>query len=167
MQMPCPGCPLSNILGNTRKRVSLNATVDAMNINAQLKVEAIWPTVLSSRPKGMKHTMDDKATLRVQPIMPKELHQAQREDCTIGKVMQCKQCKQSNQLPTLQDQMKAPPDTRSLLREWKLDIGEDGILCTRSGTNLQLLLPKNYFHRTVLRELHEEMRHLGVERVLH
>ena len=112
----------------------------------------------------MKRIVNDKATLRVQPIMPNELHQVQREDRAIGKVMQCKQ---SNQLPTLQDQMKVPPDTRSLLHEWKkLDIGEDGILCRKSGSNLQLVLPKK-LHRTVLRELHEEMGYLGVERVLH
>lgn len=56
---------------------------------------------------------------------------------------------------------------RSLLREWKkLDVGEDGILRRRSGSNVQLVLPQE-FHRTVFRELHEEMGHLGVERVLH
>ena len=60
--------------------------------------------------------------------------------------------------------MKAPPDTRSLLLEWKkLDIGkmESSV---RSGSNLQLGLPTK-FHRTVF-SVHEEMGHLGVKRVL-
>ena len=75
--------------------------------------------------------------------------------------------KQSGKQPTPQDRQRAPPDFRSLLREWKkLDVGEDGILRRRSGSNVQLVLPQK-FHRTVFRELHEEMEHLGEERVLH
>lgn len=75
--------------------------------------------------------------------------------------------KQSDKPPTPQDRQREPPDIRSLLREWKkLHIGVDGILRRRSGSNLQLVLPQK-FHRTVFRELHEEMGHLGVERVLH
>ena len=63
--------------------------------------------------------------------------------------------------------MKQPPSVQSLLHEWKkLDLSEDGILYRRSGPNPQLVLPKT-FHRAVFRELHEEMGHLGVERVLH
>lgn len=41
-------------------------------------------------------------------------------------------------------------------------VGVDGILRRRSGQTLQLVLPQK-FHRTVYRELHEEMGHLGVE----
>ena len=75
--------------------------------------------------------------------------------------------KQSGKQPTLQDRLRAPPDLRSLFCEWKqLDVGEGGIPCWRSGSNVQLVLPQK-FHRTVFRELHEEMGHLGVERVLH
>ena len=107
--------------------------------------------------------MVDKVTLLVQPITPKELYQAQREDPAIGKVTEHKQ---SGKQPTPQDRQRAPPDFRSLLREWKkLDVREDGILC-RSGSNAQLVLPQK-FHRTVYRELHEEMGHLGIQRVLH
>ena len=107
--------------------------------------------------------MDDEVTLQVQPTTPKELYQAQREDPAIGKVTEHKQ---SGKQPTLQDRKRAPPDFRSLLREWKkLDVGEDGILRRRSGSNVQLVLPQK-FHRTVFRELHE-MGHLGAERVLH
>ena len=56
---------------------------------------------------------------------------------------------------------------QSLLREWKkLIVGEDSLLRRRSGSTLQLVLPQK-LHRTVYRELREEMGHLGVERVLH
>ena len=140
----------------------IKATVEAMN--AQRKGEAVWLTALSSQPKGVKRMMTDKVALLVQPITPKELYQAQRDDPAIGKVIEHKQ---SGKQLTPQDKQRAPPDLRSLLREWKkLDVGEDGILRRRSGSNVQLVLPQK-FHRTVYRELHEEMGHLGVERVLH
>ena len=59
------------------------------------------------------------------------------------------------------------PAVQSLLREWsKLVVGEDGILRRRSGPNIQIVLPQK-FHRMVYKELHEEMGHLGTERVLH
>ena len=102
--------------------------------------------------------------MQVQPITPKELYQAQREDPAIGKVIEPKQ---SGKQPAPQDRQRALPDFRSLLREWKkLDVGEEGILRRRSDSNVQLVLPQK-FHRTVSRELHEEMGHLGVERVLY
>lgn len=56
--------------------------------------------------------------------------------------------------------------TRKLLREWpKLEIRRDGLLRRKSGQNLQLVAPKQ-FHRLVYKELHQEMGHLGTERVL-
>ena len=67
----------------------IRATVEAMN--AQRKGEAVWLTAQSSRPKGVKCMMADKVTLLVQPITPKELYQAQREDPAIGKVIEHKQ----------------------------------------------------------------------------
>ena len=139
----------------------IKATVEAMNTQGQ--GEAVGLAALSSRPRGVKRMMDDKVTLQVQPITPKELYQAQREDPAIGKVIEHKQ---NGKQPTLQDRQRAPPDLQSLLREWKkLDVGEDGILHCRSVSNVQLVLPQK-FHRTVFRGLHEEMGHLGVERVL-
>ena len=93
---------------------SIKATVEAMN--AQRKGEAVWLTALSSQPKGVKRMMTDKVALLVQPITPKELYQAQRDDPAIGKVIEHKQ---SGKQLTPQDKQRAPPDFRSLLREWK------------------------------------------------
>ena len=92
--------------------------------------------------------MVDKVALQVQPITPKELYQAQREDPAIGKVIEHKQ---SGKQSTLQDRQREPPDLRSLLREWKrLDVGGAGILPRRSSSNLQLAFSQK-FHRTVFR----------------
>ena len=80
----------------------IKATVEAMN--AQHKGEAVWLTALYSRSKGVKRMMADKVTLLVQPITPKELYQAQRDDPAIGKVMEHKQ---SGKQPTPQDKQRA------------------------------------------------------------
>ena len=80
--------------------------------------------------------------MQVQPITPKELYQAQREDPAIGKVIEPKQ---SGKQPAPQDRQRALPDFRSLLREWKkLDVGEEGILRRRSDSNVQLVLPQKF-----------------------
>ena len=154
--------PIEQYIGECKEEVNpewIKTTVEAMNA----KGEAVWLVALSSRPRGVKRMMDDKVTLQVQPITPKELYQAQREDPAIGKVIEHKQ---SGKQRALKDRQRAPHDFRSLLHEWnKLDAG-DRILRRRSGSNVQVVLPHK-FHRTVFRELHEEMGHLGVERVLH
>ena len=49
----------------------IKATVEA--INAQRQGKAVWLAALSSRPRGVQRMMDDKVTLQVQPITPKEL----------------------------------------------------------------------------------------------
>uniref|UniRef100_A0AAY4BQW0 Gypsy retrotransposon integrase-like protein 1 n=1 Tax=Denticeps clupeoides TaxID=299321 RepID=A0AAY4BQW0_9TELE len=55
----------------------------------------------------------------------------------------------------------------ALIREKKrLLLEDDGLLYRKTATRSQLVLPER-FHRLVFKELHEEMGHLGVERVLH
>ena len=100
----------------------------------------------------------------MQPLTPKDLYEVQRGDNAINTVIQFKI---SGKPPTLKDKQQATPTVQSLLREWKkLIVGKDGILRRRSGSTLQLVLLQKS-HSTVYRELHEEMGHLGVERVLH
>ena len=76
-------------------------------MNAQRQGEAVGLAALSSRPRGVKRMMDDKVTLQVQPIPPKDLYQVQRDDPAIWKVVEHKQ---SGKQPTLQDRQRAPPD---------------------------------------------------------
>ena len=53
-----------------------------------------------------------------------------------------------------------------LLREWnKLKIGTDGVLYRVSNNVNQAVLPE-HLRKTVYKELHEEMGHLGSERVI-
>jgi len=157
--------PIEQYISECKEEVEpewIKATMETVNV--QHRGEAQLLTALSNEPKGRKRMMEGKASSQLPPITPNELYQSQRNDQAIGRVIQYKQ---SDRLPKLRDRMKQPPSVQSLLREWnKLELSEDRILCRGSGPNMQLVLPKK-FHRTVFRELHEEMGHLGVERVLH
>uniref|UniRef100_A0A3P9MPA9 Gypsy retrotransposon integrase-like protein 1 n=1 Tax=Oryzias latipes TaxID=8090 RepID=A0A3P9MPA9_ORYLA len=48
----------------------------------------------------------------------------------------------------------------------RLYLDDDGLLCRKTASRSQLILPTR-FQQLVYKELHEEMGHLGVERVLH
>lgn len=56
-----------------------------------------------------------------------------------------------------------PKNVRTLIREWhKLDIDNHVILRRRTTSHVQLVLPKQFIP-VVLKELHVEMGHLGVQ----
>ena len=56
---------------------------------------------------------------------------------------------------------------RLLSYEWrKLFLDKDGVLRRKSGLCEQIVLPRKY-HQMVLKELQDNMGHLGSERVLH
>lgn len=96
-------------------------------------------------------------------VPPNEIQQAQRQDPVTGRVVKMIQ---SGQRPTRTQQQLESPDTRHLLHEWpKLTLDSDGVLRRENGQRNQIVLPKK-FHRLVYRELHEEMGHLGADRVL-
>jgi hypothetical protein len=85
-----------------------------------------------------------------------EMLEAQKGDPTIGRVL------------TMKTEGRRPvgQEVRPLLRHWqKLHIGEDGLLRRHTGSNKQLILPRKY-NRLIYKELHQEMGHLGRERVI-
>ena len=68
--------------------------------------------------------------------------------------------------PTAKQTHTELPATKQLLHDWKkLEIGKDNISQRTSGPYQQIVLPKK-FHRMVYKELHEEMGHLGTEKVI-
>ena len=86
---------------------------------------------------------------------------AQRNDKIIGPVIACKLLDEKPVGPQLKS-FSAP--SKCLLREWeKLSLDNEGIFHRKTATRTQLVLPEAY-KTTVLRELHDEMGHQGVER---
>ena len=56
--------------------------------------------------------------------------------------------------------------TKRLLYDWtKLYLDKEGILRRKRGSDSQIILPKS-LHSIILRELHDEMGHIGAEQVL-
>lgn len=104
---------------------------------------------------------DVECKSRLQPVSAADLKKAQQDDQHINPVMQLKlaNIKPSGlEIKTLSSQSKC------LLRGWeKLHIDEDGILRRKTGNGTQLVLPEKY-KATVLKELHDEMGHQGIDR---
>ena len=75
-------------------------------------------------------------------------------------------CKLEDAPPFDRDKQKESAIVQQLLHEWNnLSIAEDGILYHKSGPMDRMVLPKKY-HKRVYVELHENMRHLGADRVV-
>lgn len=97
------------------------------------------------------------------PLTKGQIKQDQRSDPTIGPVIQCKLTQEK---PSRSELRQLSPQVICLLREWdKLEMDENGILHRKTANRKQLVLPE--IHKsTVLKELHDEMGHQGVERTL-
>ena len=91
-----------------------------------------------------------------------ELVKAQRTDSAIGPIFKLKETN-----GTLADEIRqsAKGTTKKMMHEWrKLQI-EDGLLYRKTSQRRQLVLPAQY-KSLVLHQLHNDMGHVGVERVL-
>ena len=96
------------------------------------------------------------------PMPLRNIVQAQKEDPDIARVLAYKE---QPIRPTLQDRNGESAEVKALMHEWsKLLTGNDGALYRKTTSKLQLVLPKRY-HPFVLRHLHDDMGHLGAERV--
>ena len=95
------------------------------------------------------------------PFSDAEIRQAQQDDKNIGPVMQCKL---RDQKPTGHGLNNFSMQSKCLLRGWeRLHIDEDGILRRKTTNKTQLVLPERY-KTTVLKELHDDMGHQGIDR---
>ncbi|CAB3992521.1 Hypothetical predicted protein [Paramuricea clavata] len=101
----------------------------------------------------------NRSTLEVDGI-----RQAQIEVSIIGKVHSFIK---ADKRPTTSQRARESTDTQSLLHEWqRLSTGSDRVLKRKKGTHDQIVLPRKY-HAMVLRELHDNMDHLGSDRALY
>lgn len=106
------------------------------------------------------HQMDTPSQIGCHQVKVVDTVRAQQEDPHIGRVLQVVK---TSHKPTVGQKQKEPPLDRKLLNKWhKLHVDKkSGILYH----NQKIVLPQK-LRRTVYRELHEEMGHLGVERLL-
>ncbi|MES9882681.1 MAG: reverse transcriptase domain-containing protein, partial [Sedimenticola sp.] len=101
------------------------------------------------------------------PLTIDDVLKAQRDDTYIKAALPYIE---KGKKPNRKESCSLPKRTRGLLRDFRrLEFDDQGVLwrnCQVAGSEQvkQLVLPVT-FHRMVLRELHEEMGHLGYERV--
>ena len=137
----------------------------ALTCEAQLfdKGEPNFITSLSTDPNVLSI---DCLTNTVNPttkVSINDLHQAQLNDQIVSRVHYYVN---NGTRPLPKDISTEVPDVKRLLREWpKLELDNNGILIRNNDLVKQVVLPKKY-RRLVIKELQEEMGHLGVDRVL-
>ena len=133
-------------------------------IKAQQYGEATWVTALTL---DNDITSEDEDLLTqnapITTIESSSILEAQKQDKAVGRMYYFKS---TGHRPSIQEAKNELPATKALLRQWhKLELGKDGLLRRHSGSYNQLVLPKKY-HATVYKELHQNMGHLGAERVV-
>ncbi|KAI5630534.1 hypothetical protein C0J50_7585, partial [Silurus asotus] len=96
-------------------------------------------------------------------ISREELAKAQREDPGIGEIMTLKEV---NDVLTDEVRRSVSGLTRKLLHEWNQLHLENGVLYRQTPERKQLVLPTKY-RSVALKHLHDNMGHVGTERVLH
>lgn len=135
----------------------LEATVEA--VREQAKGTIPWVTAIAADLTTPEPTLKD---LNLKPFSPSEIKEAQHSDSAICRVLYYK----THGIKPGGGQLKNEPHgVTNLMREWKkLEVDEHGILRRRTSSKIQLVLPHNFIP-VVLKELHTEMGHLGVERV--
>ena len=137
--------------------------VTASAATSQYNNETVWVSALSTNEQNF--VMQDSE--KTHPVSEgrldlNDLLQAQRQDHCISKVLHCKE-KGAKPNRTRYNQERR--GVKILLREWdKFYISKDSTLRRKTSEYDQLVLPEKY-RPLVYRELHDEMGHLGSERV--
>ena len=97
----------------------------------------------------------------ISPISQEELAKKQAEDPVVGPVYRCVS---EGRKPTKEEWKKYGKRSKTLMSQFSKLAVHEGVLTRTISTRRQLILPEEY-HPLVLRELHEKMGHLGVEKV--
>ena len=117
-------------------------------------LNTVWSMALSAQCKDINKSDH-------QPLSLTEICHAQKEDKNIGPVIECRQL---NKRPENKQLKSFSVQGKRLMSEWeKLTLDDDGILRRKTATRTQLVLPEKY-KATVLKELHDEMGHQGIDR---
>ena len=91
-----------------------------------------------------------------------DLREAQGQDPVISRVVHFMK---TGTRPSVKESKVEPRGVQRLLFEWnKLHLGSNGILYRKTCQREQVVLPL-HLRKTIFKELHEEMGHLGAERV--
>lgn len=165
----------SNMDADTLSRLPLDMERYEMTCTEELSNETVRATWDGSRAAERKDVAwvaalnitapgsNQQYHTHLQTISHDELVKAQREDQALNKIMELKE---SNTKLTDEVRKTVSGATRKLLHEWSRLYIDNDLLYRKTNQRRQLVLPVKY--RTLaLKHLHDEMGHVGTERVLH
>lgn len=104
----------------------------------------------------------DQPTLHVPVIPPQDIRKAQEDDPVIKEVLHWKR---GPGRPTAEEKRELSKDARKLMHEWNRLTLDGGILYRQTGSRRQLVLPQQ-FKTVVLKHLHNDMGHVGADKVI-
>ena len=108
----------------------------------------------------------DSSTLQSPELLPTissdELMKSQRDDPAISQIIRLKE---TSNILTSEMRRGVNGPTRKLLHEWGKLHFKDGLLYRKTSQRSQLVLPDQY-RPMVRKHLHDDMGHMGTERVL-
>ncbi|PIK51409.1 hypothetical protein BSL78_11686 [Apostichopus japonicus] len=161
-RMPIPD-KLENYINEFTEKIpstAITATAEYVQGTCCGEVACIDVTTVNSNSCDILGT---SPTSTISPIDPLELKEAQENDLVLGRVMQMKK---TGRRPSPQERKNETKNVQVLLNQWnKLEFDDKGLLCRCTVNRKQLLLPTKY-KDTVLKGLHNDMGHIGVERTL-
>lgn len=149
-RMPCDIETMMEECSEEMPSLSVQTIVQAVEVSVP---HIVWSVTAA----GCLETDEDMPI----PLSREALCQAQKDDQVIGPVIVCKQ---SNERPRGQQLKSFSTQSRRLFRDWeKLSFDGDGILHRKTENRTQLVLPEKY-KLVVMKQLHNDMGHQGVER---
>lgn len=151
-----------------------------VNLNMEDHTESVSPEVVSAVWQGNKAaqnndvpsvailqlTCEDESVVpfnSVSSITPTNIKDAQQRDTAIKEVVSLKL---RGWTPNEKDKRTMCKQTRRLLYEWNKLHVENGLLYRKTTHNKQLILPEQ-LKPAVLKSLHDDMGHVGPEKVFH
>ena len=130
-------------------------------VNAANKGKVNWITAVVNSVATLQAQLD-QLNLKPSSVKVIDLKKAQIEDRHISRIIQLKQ---ADSKPSPKQHKDTHLELRQYMYEFdNLFLSKDGLLCRRIGNHEQVVLPQSLC-RLVYRELHENMGHLGLDRV--
>ena len=131
--------------------------------NSISNVENNWLTVTAKQSKTLETYLNLKSDKELFKIDFETLKYEQLNDRIISPIFEAVS---SQNRPSFKDQKSMCRKSKVILNYWQyLKISSQGILVKQINTTEQIVLPQKYCH-IVYKELHENMGHLGPERVI-
>ena len=132
-------------------------------VNSISNVENNWLTVTAKQPEILETYLNLKPDKELIKIDCETLKYEQLNDRIISPISRA--ISSQNQ-PIFKDQKSLCRKSKVILNYWQyLKINRQGILVKQINTTEQIVLPQKYRY-VVYKELHENMGHLGPERVI-